>query len=123
MLSAYRETKSGLASAGLLLFQVNGIVSQEHRKAKAKSAAQKYAPRPEGSPLTYGFVGVAVAFLAIVAFGLFYDAKVLSSPVLIGGILVLVFLFSVILRKQRRRRHAEAYEQEFKRHDNAPPED
>lgn len=99
------------------------MLPDEHRKAKARSAAHKYAPKPEGSSLTYGVVGVVLALLAIVVFGIFYGVDVLSNPIIIGVILVVVFAFSVLLRKRRRRVHGEAYRQEYERHDNSPPND
>jgi protein-S-isoprenylcysteine O-methyltransferase Ste14 len=94
---------------------------QVHRQAKATAAANKYAPRPEGSAFTYGSIAVVLAVLGIVIFGMFYDVEVLANPLLIGAGLVLVFMFGVLLRFRRRRLHGQAFEEELERHDNSPP--
>lgn len=92
-----------------------------HRKAKAIAAAQKYAPKPEGSALTYGLIGVVLAVLGIISFGLFYQAPVFSYPLVVAGLLMAVFVFSIVLRFLRKRRHMAAFEREYDRHDNSPP--
>ncbi|KQX40466.1 hypothetical protein ASD04_07555 [Devosia sp. Root436] len=97
-------------------------MADTHRKAKARVAAQEYAPRPEGSSLTYGLIGVATFGLALIGFGMFYNANVFAYPVLIAALLVTVFLGSVVLRKHRKRLHTDAYKEEYSRQDNTPPE-
>lgn len=112
--------RTGLASAGLF-HSARSPLPGEHRKSKARKAAHAYAPKPEGSSLTYGVVAAVTTLLAIICFGMFYRADVLSSPVTIGAVLAVVFVMGMVLRRRRKRLHSEAYEQELDRHDNSPP--
>ncbi len=92
-----------------------------HRKAKARVAAEEYAPKPEGSSLTYGLIGVALFGLALIGFEMFYNANIFAYPLLIVLLLLMVFLGSVVLRKRRKRLHTAAYKEEYSRQDNTPP--
>jgi len=93
----------------------------EHRRTKARDAANEYAPKPDGSSLTYGFVGVSLAGLAMIFFDMFYDANIIAHPVIIAVLLAAVFLGGVILRKRRKRLHVAAFKDEYERHNNSHP--
>lgn len=94
----------------------------EHfRRVKAAAAAaNKYAPRPEGSSATYGLIAVVLAFLALVSFGLFYRIDVLAHPAFVVAGLVAMFVLGILLRKRRRRLHGKAFEHEMGNHDDFP---
>lgn len=93
----------------------------KHRKTRARLAAEEYAPRPEGSSLTYGLIGVALLGLALIAFEMFYNANIFAYPVLIVLALAAVFLGGIVLRKRRKRLHVAAYKDEYTRQDDTPP--
>jgi protein-S-isoprenylcysteine O-methyltransferase Ste14 len=94
---------------------------EHHRRAKATTAANKYAPRPEGSSITYGLIAVVLAVLALIIFGMFYGLDVLAHPILLGLGSCVIFALGVLLRRRRRRRHGQAFDHEFSKHDNLPP--
>lgn len=79
----------------------------------AIAAANKYAPRPEGSAFTYGLVAIMLAFLMLVIFGMFYDVEVLAHPVAIIASLVPIFLLGILLWRRRRRLHRDALDHEL----------
>jgi Flp pilus assembly protein TadB len=94
---------------------------EHRRRAKAIAAANKYAPRPQGSAFTYGLVAVLLAIVALVLFGMFYGLEVLANPAALGVSLVPIFVLGVLLRRRRRRLHGEALDHELGHHDNSPP--
>lgn len=94
---------------------------ETHRKSKARAAADLYAPKPEGSSLTYGLIAVVLVGLAMISFAMFYDANILAYPVVIMVGLAAALIGGVILRKRRKRNHAAAFAAEFERQDNSPP--
>ncbi len=51
------------------------------RRANAKAAASKYAPKPDGSAITYGLIAVSVLAVALIFYGVFYSVDMLSQPV------------------------------------------
>lgn len=86
---------------------------EHHKRTLAIAAANKYAPRPQGSAFTYGLVAIILAFLMLVIFGMFYDVEVLAHPVAIGAGFVPVFLLGVLLWRRRRRLHHNALNHEL----------
>lgn len=91
-----------------------GYKLPEHeRRAAAIAAANKYARRPEGSGLTYGFVAATMMLMTIIIFGMFYGLSPLEHPVVVGMMMALAFVGGVFLRKRRRRIHNKAFNHEF----------
>ena len=75
----------------------------------ALAAASRYAPKPNGSALTYGIVG-AIVFGAAAAFvGWFYGIDLSRHLALSTGGLVIAFISGVVFRKSRNRRRHEAF--------------
>ncbi len=94
---------------------------EHHRRAKATAAANKYAPRPEGSAFTYGVIAVVLAILTIVVIGMFYGLEVFAFPVLLCGGLAVVFVLGVLLQRHRQQLHRQAFDHEFSDEDSTPP--
>lgn len=94
---------------------------EQYRRLKAAAAAaNKYAPRPEGSSATYGLIAVVLAFLGLVSFGMFYKIDVLAHPAFVGVGLAVVFVLGILLRKRRRRLHGQAFKHELGNQDDLP---
>jgi len=88
-------------------------LDDQNRCDQAGQAAEEYAPKPKGSSLTYGIVGVALAAVLIYAVGGFYGFDALRYPALVIAILAVAFLGSVMLRKLRKSRHHTAARAEY----------
>jgi len=90
------------------------VPEKKLRQANARAAATKYAPRPDGSTLTYGLIAVSLLALGLALYGGFYAVDMFNQPiplVLAGGLGA--FGFGAALRFRRQRRHTVAYEAEY----------
>lgn len=96
-------------------------VPQNRRQAKAREAANGYAPMPNGSSILYGLIAVTLMGMAIIIVSIFYQADMGAFSILIGIALASAFVAGVLLRKRRRRQHGVAYAEEYARHTNGPP--
>lgn len=83
------------------------------RVANARAAAQSYAPTPNGSAITYGFIAAALVFVATVIAGAFYKVDVLSGPWPIGLLTLAAFVAGAALRVWRRQSHDRAFSAEY----------
>lgn len=83
------------------------------RQANAKAAAARYAPKPDGSTLTYGLVAISLLALALALYGGFYRVDMLVAPVPLVLAGVGAFCFGAMFRFRRQRRHAAAYDAEY----------
>lgn len=83
------------------------------RRANATAAAQAYAPRPNGSAITYGFV--AAALLLVVAFlaGAFFGTDITANPLALLGLAIVAFIAGVALRMWRQMEHLSATSREY----------
>ena len=83
------------------------------RRANAIAAAQVYAPRPNGSAITYGFI--AAALLLVVAFlaGAFFGADITANPLALLGLTITAFGAGVALRMWRQMEHTRATSREY----------
>ncbi|GLQ55476.1 hypothetical protein [Devosia nitrariae] len=88
-------------------------MSDRIRQNNARSAAEQIAPRPNGSVMTYGLVGIALAGLGMAAFGQFYAVDILAYPLLVVGLMSFAFASGIGLRKARQIRHHNAYKAEY----------
>jgi O-antigen/teichoic acid export membrane protein len=88
-------------------------MKDQKRRVASRMRAEKYAPRPQGSWLVYGVVGVVLGCLALVAVGRFYDLSPLAYPMSIAAVLLAVFMGSIVLRSIRSRRHSVAHRREY----------
>jgi hypothetical protein len=88
-------------------------VPDKLRKANARAAATRYAPKPDGSTLTYGLIAVSLLALALALYGGFYQVDMLAQPVplLLAGLGA--FCIGVAFRLRLQRRHTAAYEAEY----------
>lgn len=93
-------------------------MSDRFRQSNARSAAEQIAPRPSGSVMTYGFVGIALAGLGMAAFGQFYSVDILAYPLLAVGLMSFAFVSGIGLRKARQIRHHNAYKAEYAERSN-----
>ncbi len=89
------------------------------RRANATAAAQAYAPRPNGSAITYGFV--AAALLLVVAFlaGAFFGADITANPLALLGLTIIAFVAGVALRMWRQMEHTRATSREYAKREPA----
>lgn len=83
------------------------------RRSRATDKAETYAPRPQGSWLTYGAIAVVVLALLLWALDQFYSLDLLDYPITIGTSFAGVFVGGVILRRSRKRQHSTAVEVEY----------
>lgn len=90
------------------------------RTANAKAAASAYAPAPNGSSLTYGFIAVSLLVLSLAIFSAFYSVDLLVYPLLIGLGIIVAFAGGIGLRRFRRRRHKAAVAAEYASRAQAP---
>lgn len=93
---------------------------EKARRADARTAAAKYAPRPDGSMLTYGAIAVSVLAMALVAVSGFYQIDMLSQPLLLGLAGIVAFIGGCAVRIWMKRRHTAAFEAEYARREEAP---
>jgi hypothetical protein len=88
-------------------------VPEKIRQANAKAAASKYAPKPDGSTLTYGLIAVSVLAVTLAVYGRFYDVDMLSEPVALVVASLAAFAFGAGIRLLLQQRHAAAYRAEY----------
>ncbi len=86
---------------------------QTKRMTAARLLASKYAPKPDGSSLTYGFISASLAGVILFAVSAFYQLDLLAHPVLLAGAAIGAFALGVGLRKFWKQRHVEAVAAEF----------
>lgn len=85
------------------------------RRANATAAAQAYAPKPNGSAVTYGLVGAALLLVATFLAGAFFKTDVTSNPLALLGLTVLAFVAGAALRIWRQMEHARATGREYEK--------
>jgi hypothetical protein len=102
--------------------------SQRARAANATAAAQSYAPKPNGSTITYGLI--AASLLLVVAFlaGGYFAVDIVANAWPLAGLTVLAFLAGGVLRFWRQKEHSGAIAREFAKRgprfpQPAPPSD
>lgn len=83
------------------------------RQANARAAASKYAPKPDGSTLTYGLIAVSVLAVALAVYGQFYDVDMLSEPVALVLAGIASFALGAGIRLRLQQRHTAAYHAEY----------
>ena len=83
------------------------------RKANARAAATRYAPKPDGSTLTYGLIAVSLLALALALYGGFYQVDMLAQPVPLVLAGFGAFCLGIAFRLRLQRRHTAAYEAEY----------
>lgn len=83
------------------------------RRANATAAAQAYAPKPNGSAVTYGLVGAALLLVATFLAGAFFKTDITSNPLALLALTVLAFVAGVVLRMWRQMEHARATGREY----------
>ena len=92
------------------------------RRANATAAAQAYAPRPNGSAITYGFVAAALVLVVAFLAGAFFGADITANPLALLGLTIVAFVAGVALRMWRQIEHTRAASREYaKREPTATP--
>lgn len=86
---------------------------EQLREANARAAATRYAPRPDGSTLTYGLIAVSLLALALALYGAFYQVDMLAQPVPLVLAGLGAFCVGAAFRLRLQRRHAAAYAAEY----------
>lgn len=86
---------------------------EKARQANARAAAAQYAPKPDGSTLTYGLIAVSVLGVALAIFGQFYDVDMLSEPVALVLAGIAAFALGAGIRLRLQQRHTAAYHAEY----------
>lgn len=85
------------------------------RAAVARLAASKYAPKPDGSSLTYGFISLSMLALLLTVFSTFYTIDLLVYPAALSVAGAAAFAAGVLIRKRGKRRHNAAFAVEYAR--------
>lgn len=83
------------------------------RVANARAAAQSYAPKPNGSVITYGLIAAALVLVVAAIAGAFYRVDVFSSLWPIALVTLAAFAGGAALRVRRRRAHERAFSAEY----------
>jgi len=92
------------------------------RRANATAAAQAYAPKPNGSAVTYGLVAAALLLVATFFAGAFFRTDMTSTPLALLGLTVFAFVAGAVLRIWRQMEHIRAAGREYeKREPTAAP--
>lgn len=91
------------------------------RRANATAAAQAYAPRPNGSAITYGFVAAALLLVAAFLAGAFFSVDITANPLALLGLTIMAFIAGVALRMWRQMEHTRATSREYAKREPAPP--
>jgi hypothetical protein len=81
--------------------------------ANARAAAQSYAPKPNGSTITYGLIAAALVLVVALIAGAFYRVDVLASLWPIALVTLAAFAAGVALRVRRRSAHELAFSAEY----------
>lgn len=82
------------------------MTADQKRRRESQIAASHYAPAPNGSLLTYGFVALSVTALAMFAIARFYGIDFLDSPVptlSLGAVAILIGFVVNLVRGRRNR--------------------
>lgn len=88
-------------------------MTEELRRKNARAAASRYAPPPDGTYLTYGFVAAAIAGVAVLFVGVFFGVDMLNQPLTLLGCAAAAFAAGMAGRNVQRRRFALAYGREL----------
>ena len=83
------------------------------RTANAKAAASSYAPKPNGSAVTYGLIAVSLLGAGLVFFAAFYGIDLVIYPAAIFLSAIAAFATGVVVRHVRQRRHSVAFANEY----------
>lgn len=83
------------------------------RTANAKAAVRSYAPKPNGTALTYGLIAAALTTAAAIIAGAYFRTDVVGSPVGLAVIATLAFASGVVFRFWRQRRYVAAFRAEY----------
>lgn len=83
------------------------------RRANAKAAASRYAPPPDGSYVTYGFIAAASVAVGVMLVGGFFGVDMLSHPTGLFWAALAAFGAGVVGRTWQKRRFALAFQREL----------
>ena len=84
------------------------IDSAQGRRDRSREQAEAAAPRPKGSYLTYGMVGIAAVGVAVWAVAAFYDVSLRPYGLAVVALLAAAFVGGLVLRGVRKARHRQA---------------
>lgn len=91
------------------------------RIANARAAARSYAPKPNGTALTYGLIAAALTTAAAIIAGAYFRTDVVGRPVSLAVVATLAFASGAVFRFWRQRRYVGAFRAEYvKRTPTAP---
>ncbi len=91
------------------------------RIANARAAARSYAPKPNGTALTYGLIAAALTTAAAIIAGAYFRTDVVGRPVGLAVVATLAFASGAVFRFWRQRRSVGAFQAEYvKRTPTAP---
>ncbi|WP_055045809.1 hypothetical protein [Devosia sp. A16] len=91
------------------------------RIANARAAARSYAPKPNGTALTYGLIAAALTTAAAIIADAYFRTDVVGRPVGLAVIATLAFASGAVFRFWRQRRYVGAFRAEYvKRTPTAP---
>lgn len=87
----------------------------KQRLADSRTAAEEYAPTPQGSSLLYGVIAVVLLAMTLWILGRFYNFSFLEHPAFLVSVGAVAFCGGFILRRVRKQRHDAAYVNECKK--------
>lgn len=100
---------------------VSAAMTNPTRIANARAAARSYAPKPNGSALTYGLIAAALTTAAAIIAGAYYRTDVVGNPVPLGVVATLAFASGAVFRLWRQRRYVGAVRAEYVKRTPAAP--
>lgn len=96
--------------------------AQRARHTNATAAAQSYAPKPNGSVLTYGLIAASLLVVAALLAGGYFGVDVTSNGWVLAVLAALAFSGGAILRFWRQHEHSRALARELAmRTPDSPP--
>jgi hypothetical protein len=96
--------------------------AQRARHTNATAAAQSYAPKPNGSALTYGLIAALLLVVAALLAGGYFGVDVTSNGWVLAALAALAFSGGAILRFWRQHEHSRAVARELAmRAPDSPP--
>lgn len=91
------------------------------RIANARAAARSYAPKPNGSALTYGLIAAALTTAAATIAGAYFRTDVEGSPVSLAIVATLAAASGAVFRLWCQRRYVGAVHAEYVRRSPTEP--
>ena len=90
------------------------MTTESNRRQKARNAAERYAPAPNGSMLTHAVVGLSIAVMLMFVIASFYGVDFSRLPILAAGLALAAGGAGIAVNRIRTGRNRRAIENEYR---------